>query len=199
MSLRQVALVFQIAGFMLATIFAGIIFNREMLGRLYDGMNSKFINLSNTLREQYLSLAKYLEHPELVEQIGSAIVRSIALTFAIVGCLNNISWLFWLGIFFCSVYIIITVVLSIWRQINMPRYADRLWLYPLFIFLNLLITFLIAPLLLILFFLFVLLHGIITLSAVTVVEHGNVIRKALIVLGSLLLFIGLILELIYAK
>ena len=196
LSLNQIALALEIGGFLLASLFGAIFLNREMFGRWFTSSDSGLVSLSDKLRKQYLSLAKYLEYPGVKEQISAALIRGGALVLVIVGWLNDISWLFWLGIFACSVYIIIIVV-SLFIGVNegkVIRKTHRWWMYPLNVITLIFVAFTITPIIATLFSVFVLLHGIFTILAIKIAEHSNGIRKTIIFIGSLLIFAGLLLE-----
>lgn len=193
MGLHQIAGVLEIIGFSLATIFAGILWNREVVGEWADNMNLKFINLSTKLIKQYKSLLKFAQSPIMIERLLSGcITRSISMAFIIIGLLFSIKWLFWLGTAFVILdFILGTTVVFIWQS---RRFGWRsLWAYPLFLCWNIMAVYFIAPIVLFVFYFFVILHGFFTLLLAWVAGR-DIIKKGTIIVGSLMVIVGLILE-----
>ena len=201
MSLNQIALILEIIGFALATIFAGILLNREVVGRFADRVTTKFNEFSDKLIKQYLTLNRYTSlFLEVDSKLGTNILGAIAIRGGAVACmisgwLTDITWLFWVGIAVAFPYVIMNAVFSCLRILSL-RGKGGMWFYPILLLWTLILSFIVAPVALLTYPLLFFSHGILTLAVTTLVGK-DIIKKGLIIFGSVLVITGLILEFIY--
>lgn len=192
MSSYQIAKVLIIAGVFLATIFGGILLNREVVGEWADRFNLKFLNFKDRLTTQYIAIAEPIVSSKLLEKMAPTIIVTFGVVGTIVGWLNDISWLFWVGVILICPYILATAIQTFIWHWNIRR-AFPIWLFPVFLLFRFLLAFLVGPILIVPFWLLMFVFGIITII-LNAVAGKDIIKRGLIILGSLLILIGLILE-----
>ncbi len=112
MSIIQLAKVLQLSGFLLASIFGGILLDKAVGGKIAEGFISLFVGFVNRLRKFMQKLAKYIippkepEYPTLTwwEALALFFFWSGSLTALIIGWLKHISVLLWTGVGLYSAY-----------------------------------------------------------------------------------------------
>lgn len=194
--LLHLAKILEISGFMLATIFGGILLNREMFGRFANKVNSELKYFSEILRQKFLSIfkfAEFLSSNELTKSIlGATMIRGISLICIVIGWLVNINWLFWIGVIFASPYLFIGII-SVFFRIKSRFGTNRLWLYPILLCWSLILSFVLAPTAL--FIYLIMLYTLLFIwFSVAFIAREDSLKKGLIILGSILIIVGLILE-----
>jgi len=195
MILHQIALGLEIFGFLLATIFAGILFNREVVGKWADNMNAKFISLSKTLNKHYVPMVEYLLKSKWPERVAPTIIITTGEICIIIGWLIDITWLFWIGLIVISPYVLIVVPFGTFLVFRNDPRMSSIWQFPAYLLGSLTRTFILSPPVLTLFLIYILLFTILTFI-LSAVAGKDIIKKWLIIIGSTIVIIGLTLELI---
>jgi hypothetical protein len=189
----------EIGGFILATIFGTILLNPDVSGRFAKRIRFWISATSFRLKKQFINVSKpafFLISKGILELgiLGAVGIRGVATLLIIAGLLTNISALFWLGIAIAVPYVILAMVVTFLRtRGRVPK--KMLWIYPFLLIWTLLLPFIVAPPILVLYGFIVFSFGLLTLffHALT---STNTVKKILIIVGSSLVIIGLILELI---
>ena len=106
MDIIQLAKIFQLSGFLLASVFGGILLDKAVGGKIAKGFTSLFVGFVNRLRKFMQKLAKDI-NPEPEEpwlMVAFFFFWSGSLTALIVGWLKHIPVLLWIGVSLYSVY-----------------------------------------------------------------------------------------------
>jgi hypothetical protein len=194
--LLHLAMILQISGFLLATIFGGILLNREMFGRFANKANTKIRDFTEALYVKSFKIAGFaslITKSESARQMtGSIMLRGVALFFIGIGWEMDIRWLFWIGVVIASLYVLLSLVFIFLRL--QSRFGIKgLWLYPLFLCWSLIVSFFLAPaaIFIYLILLYVLL---LFLFVLTTIAKEDALKKGLIIFGSVLIVTGIIIE-----
>lgn len=204
MLLFRIAISLEIIGFLFASIFGLIFLNRDVVGNIANKLDAKVTNISSIVGKRLerrtrtiFKLSTLVAENKAIEgMIGGIGSRFFALIIIIIGLIWGISWVFWLGIAWASLYVLLTMFTVFARVLYLSKKNESwlyLLLYPLLLCWALLLGFVIAPVILNVYL--ILLYGalIITL-VVSVLMISDNLKKLLIVMGSVLVAIGLILE-----
>lgn len=112
LDITQLAKLLQLVGFLLASVFGGILLDEVVGGKVAKGFTSLFVGFVNRLRKFMQRLAKDIIPPEEPEYPTSTGWEALAffffwsgsLTALIVGWLKHIPVLLWIGVSLYSVY-----------------------------------------------------------------------------------------------
>ena len=210
MTLFILAKSLQIAGFVLASIFGLILFEKNTVGRLATRLNIILKRFKIKIFKMHVVLLKpseamlKLEAPDSPVQgyLGATFLRGLAIVLIMTGLIIGNSWILWIGVAIAVPYVLIIVYLIIARPIYLfTRHGKKaLLLYlitlPLFL-LSLASLFVIDPIILLLYMIVFYLSWGLT-SLVAFIASGDYFKKAIIIAGSFIVLFGLILELIAA-
>ncbi len=190
MSLAQTAIVLEISGFILASVFAGILLEKGAIGNLSDRLSVFLMSKSGSLEETFPSPPPQAIQNAISYTIQAAIL-GLGITSTIVGLSRNESWLFWVGMILATLVLISPIVLA---------FFFRHELYPSTLSIpRILSTQLARSLLGILVIIpaWLLLGSLVTLKLLTKSLAGkDMLKKALLLFGTVLLLSGLIVELL---
>lgn len=111
MDIIQLAKLLQLVGFLLASVFGGILLDKAVGGKIAEGFTSLFVGFVNRLRKFMQKLAKDIIPPEEPEyptsmrlMVAFFFFWSGSLTALIIGWLKHISVLLWTGVSLYSAY-----------------------------------------------------------------------------------------------
>ena len=111
MDIIQLAKLLQLVGFLLASVFGGILLDKAVGGKIAEGFTSLFVGFVDRLGKFMQKLAKDIippEEPEYPTSVGTTVAFfffwSGSLTALIVGWLKHISVLLWTGVGLYSAY-----------------------------------------------------------------------------------------------
>lgn len=198
MNYYHIAKILEISGLLIGTGLGTILLNREVVGRLADRINARFLSLGDTLTDRYMTIARSILREDVIgllsKMLAPSLVGYLAMICVVIGRLADIPWLLWPGAFFAGGYVLLTIVDTFLRCLKSPkRYV--LWLYPMLLILRLVSGFVIVPtVVLLLWFLNFLVAAVII--AFNAVARKDIVRRGLIMFGFILVLAGLILELI---
>jgi hypothetical protein len=195
MSLLQIAKLLEIIGFSLATFFGGILLNKEFFSKPANSISNKLTSAKDRLNKRYIPYIQYLLRIKWHERIGGTVVITFAEICIVLGLLIDITWLFWLGLLAISPYVIFIVPFSAFMLFRNDPRMESMWQFPAYLIGALMRSFIIAPIVLIpsLAFLYFLATLMLILNAIAKEDFA---KKALIISGSIIVIIGLTLELI---
>ena len=204
MPLYHIAMLLEISGFLLASIFGGIFLSRDVVGGFASKLDARVTGISQRFAgwlTRWLSpLIRYsaliTEHEITRQMVSGIAVRGLTVIVVVIGLIFELSWLFWLGIAFAAVYAILTATMVLFRVIYVSK-KRKSWMYvlsyPVFLCWGLLLGFIIAPVIVYLYL--IVTYSLLTITLLTtVLMISDNLKKGLIVLGSVLVIIGLILE-----
>lgn len=108
MDIIQLAKLLQLVGFLLASIFGGILLDKAVGGKIAEGFTSLFVGFVDKLRKFMQKLGKGLIKTEEPEEpwliVAFFFFWSGSLTVLIIGWLKHISVMLWIGVSLYSVY-----------------------------------------------------------------------------------------------
>ena len=192
----------EIFGFLLATIFGTILLNPEIAGRFAKFLKVKASNSSDRLVKSLEFTYKPLkfalgleEQPEspLKGCLGAIFLRGLAIMCIIIGWAIDNTWVLWAGIAIAAPYVLLQIILSF---VRVWRFGVKgVLLYPIILLLGLVVSFFIAPVGLFLYMIVLYILLIITLLVALITSEDN-LKKGFLILGSSMVLVGLILELI---
>ena len=111
MDIIQLAKLLQLVGFLLASVFGGILLDKAIGGKIAEGFTSLFVGFVDRLRKFMQKLEKGLIKTEEPEEDGLMVAFfffwSGSLTALITGWLKHISVLLWIGVSLYSVYALV--------------------------------------------------------------------------------------------
>lgn len=192
----------EIFGFLLATIFGTILLNPEIAGRFAKFLKVKASNSSDRLVKSLEFTYKPLkfalgleEQPEspLKGCLGAIFLRGLAIMCIIIGWAIDNTWVLWAGIAIAAPYVLLQIIFSLVRAWRFR--IKGILLYPIIFLLGLVVSFLFAPVALLLYLVVLYIHLALTLPFVLVTTGDN-LKKVFLILGSFLVLLGLILELV---
>ncbi len=194
MNLFQIAKLLEILGFLLATFFGSILLNKEFFKKLVDNINNKLISARDKLNNWYVPYTQYLLRIRWFERIVGTLVVTFAEIFIVLGWLVDIKWLFWLGLITITPYAVIVPLFAFLLFRNNPRMSS-LWQFPAYLFGAFVKSFILVPIVFIPFLIFIYFFTMLALT-LNVIAKEDFLKKVLIISGSVIVVIGLTLELI---
>ena len=193
MSLYQIAKILEISGFVIATIFGTILFSKEFLSGVVENSNKKLAFARDKLNKWYIPIVQYLTVTKWFERIGGAIVVTFAEICIILGWLIKITWLFWLGLVAISPYVLFIVPFAAFLLFRSNPRMDSMGQFPAYLLGALVRSFILTPIVTILFLTFLYSFLVLTLLLNVVVKE-DFLKKDFIISGSVIVIVGLILE-----
>ncbi len=195
MSLPKIAIWLEIVGFSLATIFGGILLSKEFFSKLVNSFNNKVNVVTDNLNKWYIPYIQYLWHIKWFERSGGTIVVTFAEVCIVLGLLLDITWLLGLGLVAISPYVIFIVPFFAFVLFRSDPRMQSMWQFPAYLIGALVRSFIIAPIVLIPFFTFLYSSTMLALI-LNAIAREDFLKKVLIISGSIIVILGLILELI---
>ena len=195
MEISKIAILLEIIGFSLATLFGAILLNREVAGRWAVRIYEVAEKLRTKAITLYIALAGKMQIQPVRIALGRLFLMGVAEICIIAGWLSSIAWLLWVGIVLLGPFLIMFILYPFLARTNLLVRVKKRGVLALlalllfqFIFLFLILPVLAFPFLL-LFYLFA------WLGLILVISTGkDVVRKACLILGSVIVIIGLIME-----
>ena len=202
MSIHQIALLLQILGVALLSVFAGILLQKDMVGRWAEKIESVLISFVHLLRKLtppiLIEAGKPGPSSKLISELSEHILVVSITICLLVGWLNDISILFWCGVFLAFLYRVVKVSLvrlpaEILQRLEASR-RKRLTIF-LGTLLILLLSIITSPLVV-----FDILIELISLCCrlwdvtTKIMIQRETPKKAAMVIGCLMLLVGLIIE-----
>ena len=195
MSLPKIAILLEIVGFSLATILGGILLNKEFFSKLVNSFSNKVNIVTDNLNKWYIPYIRYLWHIKWFERSGGTIVVTFAEVCIVLGLLLDITWLLGLGLVAISPYVIFIVPFSAFVLFRSDPRMESMWQFPAYLIGALVRSFIIAPIVLIPFLTFLYSSTMLALI-LNAIAREDFLKKVLIISGSVIVILGLILELI---
>ncbi len=195
MEIGKIAILLEIIGFSLATLFGAILLSREVAGRWAVRIYEVAEKLRTKAITLYITLAAKIQIEPVRTVFGRLFLMGVAEICIIAGWLSSIAWLFWLGIALLGPFLIMFVLYPFLARTDLLVRVKKRGIWALlalilfqFIFLFLILPVLVFPFLL-LFYLFAWLGLILVFST-----GKDIVRKTCLILGSVIVIIGLIME-----
>jgi len=218
MSLNQAGIILEVVGFLLAVVFAGILLEKGVSGIWASRIEAAFSSLAGRIDKVTFSVSLGIGHRIVVEvpektklstlkprtfgrillATGEASLPVVAIIIVIAGWNANLPWLLWGG---TSLFMLDFVVVLVLLLIDTKKQEERL--------LNRAIYVLISPILALLaislmsffspyFFILSAFLGLTKMMQVmiTILTGKDTLKKAMLIVGTILVFTGLVLELV---
>lgn len=213
MSIEQIGMILEIVGFLLVALFAGILLEKGVFGIWAGKGESLFFSLAKILdkftfswsREDWASFTIGMPGEQRLSSLrlgtfGSILLSTIefslplvAITCVIIGWLKNMPLLFWIGVGIFVLAFSISLV-RYYREEYLGESWKDIWVPPSLSLITMLFVSLFSPLLIALCFSLAILR---TLQMIATLLAGrDSLKKALIIVGSIMVLTGLVLEFI---
>lgn len=213
MSIDQIGMILEIVGFLLVALFAGILLEKGVLGIWAGKGEALFFSVAKILDKFTFSWSREGRSSFIIgmpgEQrlsslrlgtFGSILISTIDLSLplfaiicVIIGWQRNMPWLFWIGVGIFVLAFSITLV-SYCREEYLGESWKDIWVPPSLSLITMLFFSLFSPLLIALCFSLAILK---TLQMIATLLAGrDFLKKALIIVGSIMVLTGLILQFI---
>jgi hypothetical protein len=194
----RVAKILEVSGVLIGTGLGTILLNPEVVGKLAHRINKEFLRLGDTLTKRYTTIMSPILQKDMLDllskNLAPSMIAFIALICLLIGLIKEIPPLLWIGAFVASGYVLLAIVDTFLRSLKKFK-AHVLWLYPVLLILRLVSGFIIVPTVAwALWFLSILVAAIVI--GFNAVARKDIVRRGLIAFGFILVFVGLIIELI---
>lgn len=200
MDTYQIAKLIQIFGILIGTGFGTILLNPEIVGKLANRINNRFLSLGDTLTKRYLTVLNFVmpggELAPIVSQvIGVSSIIFSAWVLLSIALQRNVVWIIWFSASILGIYAFFAVVDTILRFL--ARFPRRypLWSFPILLAVRLVSGLVVFPIVLVILLIFNYLLLLIVFVFRSVAGR-DIIRRGLIISGFILILAGLVLEFI---
>ncbi len=200
MDTTKFGMLLQLIGFGFAVLLASTFLNPEVIGTWIHRLNSRYINISfklargvQRITQKSFSTETESQHPILKAGITSAVTLTF-ITLLVLGVIYSLVWLVWLAAINLSLYLTaITVYFVLTYREDLKWQGHSNLRLVLTVCLRIVFTIALAsPISFLTLLLFLLYATVVSLLAIPAGE--NIIRRVMIIIGTPLIFIGMLLQ-----